>query len=139
MRLMIYLILIGTSIALFAGFLALVSFERSRNARIAGGARNKLDKRVARATFIAQHVDWGAFLKHLLGSAAERTAHDVAHGVLRFVRSAERLLTRFVKYLRARRGMPTEDAQEDQGSVARIFRKVRTAVRRAPRRAPKAK
>ena len=103
---MIYLILIGLSLALFGGFLVLVSFERSRGLRVAGEVRNKLDKKVARATFIAQHVDWGAFLRHLVGSAAERTAHDIAHSILRFVRTTERLLTRFVKYLRERRGMP---------------------------------
>lgn len=134
---MIYLILIGLSIALFGGFLALVSFERARGLRVAGEVRNKLDKKVARATFIAQHVDWGAFLRHLVGSAAERTAHDVAHSVLRFVRTTERLLTRFVKYLRERRGMPVEEASEDQGAFQRTMAKLRVAVRNATHRKQK--
>lgn len=128
---MIYLILIGLSIALFAGFLALVSFERSRGLRVAGEVRNKLDKKVARATFVAQHVDWGAFFRHLVGSAAERTAHDIAHSILRFVRTTERLLTRFVKYLRARRGIPVEEVSEDQGAFQRTMGKFRAAVRNA--------
>ena len=128
---MIYLILIGISLALFGGFLALVSFERSRGLRVAGEARNTLDKKVARATFVAQHVDWGAFFRHLVGSAAERTAHDIAHSILRFVRTTERLLTRFVKYLRERRGMPAEEAGEDSTAFQRALGKVRMAVRSA--------
>lgn len=128
---MMYLILIGLSLALFGGFLALVSFERSRGLRVAGDVRNKLDKKVARATFIAQHVDWGAFIRHLVGSAAERAAHDIAHSILRFVRTTERLLTRFVKYLRERRGMPVEEAGEDSTAFQRALGKVRMAVRSA--------
>ena len=134
---MIYLILIGISLALLGAFLVLVSFERSRGLRVAGELRNTLDKKVARAAFIAQHVDWGAFVRHLVGSAAERTAHDLAHSVLRFVRTAERLLTRFVKYLRERRGMPTEEPGEDQGGFQKVFGKMRTAVRSASKRKQK--
>lgn len=128
---MIYLILIGLSLALFGGFLVLVSFERARGLRVAGEVRNRLDKKVARAAFIAEHVDWGAFLRHLVGSAAERTAHDLAHSVLQFVRTAERLLTRFVRYLRERRGMPAEEAGEDSTVLQRALGKVRHAVRTA--------
>lgn len=117
--------------------MVLVSFERSRGLRVAGEVRNKLDKKVARATFIAQHVDWGAFLRHLVGSAAERTAHDIAHSILRFVRTTERLLTRFVKYLRERRGMPIEEAHEDQNTLQRALGKFRTAVRSATHRKQK--
>lgn len=134
---MIYLILIGLSLALFGGFLVLVSFERSRGLRVAGAVRNRLDKKVARAAFIAQHVDWGAFTKHLVGSAAERTAHDIAHSILRFVRTAERLLTRIVKRLRERRGIPVEDTGEETGTLQRTIRKVRSAVRSAARRKSK--
>ncbi|HWH16488.1 MAG TPA: hypothetical protein VNU25_02820 [Candidatus Paceibacterota bacterium] len=134
---MLYLILIGISLALLGAFLVLVSFERSRGLRVAGEFRNTLDKKVARAAFIAQHVDWGAFVRHLVGSAAERTAHDLAHSVLRFVRTTERLLTRFVKYLRERRGMPVEESHEDQTAFQKAFSKVRTAVRGAATRKPK--
>lgn len=136
---MIYIILIGLSLALFGGFLVLVSLERARGLRVAGALRNKLDKRVARAAFIAQHVDWGAFLRHLVGSAAERTAHDLAHSILRFVRTAERTLTRFVKYLRERRGMPMDETGEESTAFQRALAKVRTAVKSAARRKQKTK
>ncbi len=136
---MIYIILIGLSLALFGGFLVLVSLERARGLRVAGALRNKLDKRVARAAFIAQHVDWGAFLRHLVGSAAERTAHDLAHSILRFVRTAERTLTRFVKYLRERRGMPMDETGEESTAFQRALAKVSTAVKSAARRKQKTK
>lgn len=128
-----YLILIGVSIALLGGFFALVAFERGRGLRVAGAVRNRLDTKVARATFIATHVDWGAFVRHLAGTAFERVLHDVAHGVLRLVRITERMLTRMVKALRERRGMPIGE-DEGEGTVtpfqARVER-VRDALKRA--------
>lgn len=127
---MLYLILIGISLILFGGFLALVSFERSRGLRVAGVVRNKLDKKVARAAFVARHVDWGAFTRHLVGSALERFAHDLAHGILQIVRITERLLTRAVRYLRERRGIPVE-ADGDAHPVQNALLKARTALRNA--------
>lgn len=130
---MIYFILIGISLILFGGFLVLVSFERARGLRIAGVYRNKLDKKVARAVFVAQHVDWGAFTRHLLGTAIERLAHDIAHGTLRIVRTTERTLTRFVKHLRERRGMTVDEtALDDESHPFRTgINKLRYALRSA--------
>lgn len=114
----------------------LVSFERRRGLRVAGVLRNGLDARVARISFIVTHVDWGAFTRHLLGTAFERVLHDTAHVILQIVRSIERVLTREIKNIRERRGIaPLESAEEE--SVLQVgLRKVRTALRSA-RRTPR--
>jgi hypothetical protein len=143
---MLYLILIGISLILFGGFLMLASFERRRGMRIAGVWRNKLDAKVARMAFIASHVDWGAFVKHLVGTALERVLHDAAHVVLRVVRTIERLLTRAVKSLRERRGiLPAEDEREGEETPFQAgVQKMRAALRNAriasrkPRKRPEA-
>lgn len=130
---MIYFILIGLSLMLLGGFLALVGFERSRGMRIMGAVRNRLDRKVARAAFIVRNVDWGAFVKHLAGTATERVLHDAAHSILQFVRVTERMLTRAVKRLRERRGItvtPDEEAEKPHPLRERIER-VRAAVVRA--------
>lgn len=139
---MLYIILIGTSLVLFGGFLMLVSFERKRGLRVAGALRNALDARVGRVSFIVSHVDWGAFTRHLLGTVFERVLHDTAHVVLQVVRTVERVLTKAVKNLRERRDIaPLENAEEE--SVLQVgLRKVRTALRsarRASRKAPQKK
>lgn len=130
---MLYLILIGLSLILLGGFLALTAFERGRGLRVAGVYRNKLDAKVSRAAFIAAHVDWGAFTRHLLGTVLERVLHDVAHFILRIVRTTERLLTRAVKALRERRGItaPLETEAEDQTMIKTGLARVRTALRNA--------
>jgi hypothetical protein len=140
---MIFLILIALSLILLGGFLLLVSFERGRGLRIMGAWRNSLDRKVARAAFIASHVDWGAFVKHLASTATERVLHDTAHLVLRFVRTMERLLTRTVKSLRERRGIPAlEDETEGKANafqagllrVRAALRSARLAARKQPRK-----
>ncbi|MES2668171.1 MAG: hypothetical protein V4644_00555 [Patescibacteria group bacterium] len=130
---MTYLILIAVSFILLGGFLVLVAFERSQGLRVMGGWRNRLDKHVARITFVARHVDWGAFVRHLLGTVLERFLHDAAHAVLRFVRTMERFLTRAVKGLRERRGMPAPegDGEETTGAFSAGMEKVRAALRSA--------
>lgn len=135
---MIFIILIALSLILLGGFLLLVSFERGRGLRIMGAWRNTLDRKVARATFIARHVDWGAFVKHLASTASERVLHDAAHLVLRVVRSVERLLTRAVRSLRERRGVPVEEETEGKANAFQAsLLKVRTALRNARRAARK--
>lgn len=131
---MLYAILIALSLILFGGFFVLVAFERKRGLRVAGMLRNKLDKRVARIAFIVRHVDWGAFVKHLTSSTTERILHDIAHGILRFVRTTERLLTRLVKTLRERRGIPAEEPEEGMSPLAAGLRKMRAALRSSRKR-----
>lgn len=131
---MLYLILIGISLILFGGFITLTAFERTRGLRIAGVYRNKLDAKVSRVAFIATHVDWGAFTRHLLGTFLERVLHDVAHVVLRLVRTTERLLTRTVKALRERRGItvPLEtEGEEKPGILQTGAHRIRTALKSA--------
>lgn len=141
---MIYFSLIGLSLMLLGGFLVLVALEQRHGFRIAGTGRAWLDRKVARASFVAAHVDWGAFLRYLASTAVERVLHDAAHGILRLVRMTERMLTRAVKRLRERRGIlvPLEDAQEGKANPvsARLERiraalyRARDAARREPRK-----
>lgn len=133
---MIYLVLIALSLVLLGGFLLLAVFERRRGSRVAGAWRNQLDRKVAQAAFVLSHVDWGAFLKHLVTTALERALHDVAHFFLRLTRATERFLTRAVKSLRERRGMPASEDSEE-GILAGSVRKVRSAIRSARRAARK--
>lgn len=131
---MTYLIILLVSLVLFIGFLVLTAFEKKRGLRVAGMLRNKLDVRTSRAAFVVSHVDWGAFLKHLLGTVLERVLHDVAHVVLRIVRTMERLLTRTVKALRERRGItaPLETEVEEKPSILQAAaQRVRMALRDA--------
>lgn len=112
----------------------LTAFERKRGLRVAGVYRNKLDAKVSRAAFIATHVDWGAFTRHLLGTVLERVLHDAAHFVLRIVRTTERLLTRTVKGLRERRGItvPLEsEGDEKPGILQESAHRIRVALRSA--------
>lgn len=118
----------------------MVAFERGRGLRIMGDWRNTLDRKVGRAAFIVQHVDWGAFFRHLATTVSERVLHDIAHGVLRLVRSTERLLTRTVRTLRERRGVPVVDDADElspfQASLLRarmVFRNARHAARKTPK------
>ena len=139
---MLHAILFGIALILFGGFLLLVALERKKGVRVAGGMRAALDKKVGRAAFIARHVDWGAFVRHLAGTALERVLHDVAHAVLQFVRASERVLTRAVRRLRERRGLAAEGAQDAEerptSPIARGIEKVRRAWR-SSRRAPRPK
>lgn len=144
---MTYIILIIVSLVLLGGFLLLARFEQKRGLRVAGAYRNRLDAKVSRATFILTHVDWGAFVRHLAGTALERVLHDIAHSILRIVRTAERLLTRAVKGLRERRGIvaPLDtEAEGKENPLKAGIKKIQTALRNAraasrkPRRKPDA-
>ncbi|HEY0948539.1 MAG TPA: hypothetical protein VGE53_03630 [Candidatus Paceibacterota bacterium] len=137
---MIYLIFIGVSALLLGGFFLLIAVERNSGNRVLGSFRAKLDRKVSRTAFIATHVDWGAFARHLAGTALERVLHDIAHTILQMVRATERILTRAVKTLRERRGMPVaeEDSQDAASPLARSLDRVRTALRSA-RKAPRNK
>lgn len=99
---MLLIILVALSLTLFGGFLLLTAFETGRG-RVGGSVRTRLDKHAARVAFIISHVDWSAFVKHLIRASAERIAHDVAHTSLLVIRFLERMLTRLVRALRERR------------------------------------
>ena len=100
---MTYLLLILGSIILFALFLGLTVVEGRTGTRVFGTSRAKLDKKVARISFVIQHVHWSNLLGHALQSFFERIIHDAAHWSLIFVRFIERELTNTVRYLRDRR------------------------------------
>jgi hypothetical protein len=98
-----YLLAIGITFVVFGAFLLLTALEGARGARLFGSARDRFDARVARAFFILEHVNWGAFLSDVVRAGFERALHDTAHGSLLLVRFIERVLTRTVRALRMRR------------------------------------
>ncbi len=99
-----YIALILIPLALLALFLTLVAYEGKVGRRVLlPGRRHQLDIKVARATFVVQHVDWGAFANDVLRTGTERVLHDLAHMTLIVVRAIERQLTTVVRSLRERR------------------------------------
>jgi hypothetical protein len=124
------LILVGLSIFLFGAFLLLTVFEATYG-RMGGSLRTRWDRRVARVTFIVAHIDWGAFVKHMVRSGLDRVAHDSAHASLQAIRFVERLLTRAVRSLRERRlGMVTPDVSRQRVSLRETLRKFRKTFAR---------
>lgn len=133
---MAYLIAIAVSLILFGGFLLITALEGARGARLFGSGRAALDARVARVSFVLQHVDWSAFLAHLTRSGLERLLHDIAHTSLLVVRFLERELTRAVRALRSRREATLPEAGPRPsplaGTVTYLQKTLRSA-RRKPR------
>jgi len=134
---MAYLFAILVSLALFAGFLVLTAYERRRGFRVAGALRARLDTEAARVEFVLAHVDFASFFRAGAIAFAERVAHDIAHGVLRAVRLAEKLLSRAVRALRARRAQKYGAAPAPQpaaeSSIARTVSDIKTHLRRHTR------
>jgi hypothetical protein len=115
---MAYLVFLLVLVLIFAGFLALTAYERARGRRLFAESRASFDARVARAEFVATHVDFAAFVRDTLKNGAERAAHDAAHAVLQAVRWSERQLTRAVRTLRARRAEMAAGAQNGAPQAA---------------------
>ena len=110
-----YIIFNLVSLALLAGFFALLSREAKRGMRMFANGRARIDEAVTRVTFVLSHVDFATFVRDLATSMMHRIAHDVAHFSLLAVRVVERLLTRLVRYLRIRHAneaVPNESARE---------------------------
>ncbi len=100
---MTYLYFILASIVLFSGFLGLTLAEARTGRRVFAQPRRALDKKVAQAMFLIEHVNWSDFLSHFVQSIAARVVHDIAHWSLLLVRFIERRLTAIVRYMRDRR------------------------------------
>ncbi|HVW82908.1 MAG TPA: hypothetical protein VHC68_03125 [Candidatus Paceibacterota bacterium] len=96
------LVFLLAALALVAGFFALTSWETARGGRLFAPARARFDERVARAAFVARHVDWGSYFASESRVLLLRLGHDLAHLSLRFVRFVERVLARTLRSLRAR-------------------------------------
>jgi hypothetical protein len=127
------LILIALSSILFGGFLLLTAIETRTGSRLGEPLRKKLDRHIARLTFIATHIDWSAFIKHVARSTFDRVVHDSAHATLIAVRFMERVLTRTVRSMRERRaGIAATHTQSRQKASLREtlqgFRKTLTRV-----------
>lgn len=131
---MLLIFLVALSLVLFGGFLLVTALEKGRG-RVGEPMRAKLDKKTARVAFIISHVDWSAFIKHLIRASIERIAHDIAHTSLLVIRFLERLLTRLVRALRERRaGIVVTKAPKkglSLGETLRKFRKLKTSKREA--------
>lgn len=129
-----HLALIAVPLALLALSLAFVAYEERSGRRLAlAGRRYVFDRKVERASFIFRHVDWGALLRDLTRSGAERALHDAAHASLIFVRAVERELTSVVRTLRARREpqalASSEDAEPSRVAAATAY--LKKTVRRS--------
>lgn len=127
---MLYIILISTFLALLGAFLILTAFEMKSGTRILSRVRAALDTKAARASFIMRHVDWSAFLRHSVRNSVEYVAHELAHGTLILVRFIERLLTRSVRALRARRAgvaIPTETGERP--TLRETLRRFRRSIK----------
>lgn len=93
--------------------------------------RQKLDKSIARVEFIVEHVDFAAFVREESHRFASIVGHVVAHFSLRIVRSIERLLTRFVRYLRTRHPVdnhPGENTREFVKTLADFKGRLKDAM-----------
>lgn len=102
-----YLAFMALSIVLFASFLFLTRREAEKGARLFASSREALDVRVERLMFVLTHVDFESFVREQIRVIGAHVVHDVAHLSLIVVRSAEKLLSRVVKHLRARHGIET--------------------------------
>ena len=123
---MTYLFLVLGSIILFTGFLGLTIVEARTGHRVLALPRRALDRKVAQAMFIIEHVNWGDFFSHFVQSIAARVVHDIAHWSLLFVRFMERRLTVIVRYLRNRRPnllAPRPSRQSPVDQTVRYLRK----------------
>jgi hypothetical protein len=96
------LIFLLITLALFAAFVALTTWETNRGARLFAGARGAFDTKVERARFVYEHVDVNALVREETKALLLRTGHAIAHFSLQSVRFVERELTRAVRYLRTR-------------------------------------
>jgi len=110
---MLNLALILVSLALFIGFLALTRVESRRGSRYFAGARSSFDSQIDRLSFIADHVDFAAFVRDGLRAASARIVHDIVHVTLIIVRFTERMLTRAVRALREHRIRIHEERSEN--------------------------
>lgn len=121
---MSYLIAVLGSLLLLASFLLFSSLETRYGFRVLSGPRKRFDRQVARVTYVAQHIDWGGFIAHIVKTMAERVAHDLVHTSLLIVRAVERILTRLIRVLRERVASRVSDEPPVEGSqlIATIIR-----------------
>lgn len=97
-----YFVVEVSTLALFAGFVALTQYEQRRGARFLNVIRKGIDRFAARLEFIFTHVDFLAFIRESVRQAFDKIAHDSAHMALQVTRLLEQQLTRAVRYFRAR-------------------------------------
>ncbi|MES2226053.1 MAG: hypothetical protein V4480_04590 [Patescibacteria group bacterium] len=135
---MAYIIAILVPLVALIAFLVLVRAEVHTGRRVLAATRYKLDSRVARAAFILQHVDWGAFTADVTRASLERLAHDLAHGALIAVQALERTLTRVVRTLRTRRGAAALPAQSKAPAAVSRMDAAVTYLKHSVRRSRKA-
>ncbi len=131
---MSYLIAICITFFLLVAFVFLSWFETKQGVRLFSGTRARLDKQVARAVYVARHIDWTAFFAHMVKTTSERVAHDAVHTTLLAVRASERALTRIIRTLRERVAERGDTAPEPEGSplIATIVRFRKTLRKGTP-------
>ncbi len=109
------LIAIIIALILLGSFYTLTWYETSKGFRVFAIARTRLDEVVERILFIWHHVDLAAFIREEIQYLGRQALHDLIHYSLKCVRVLERLLTRLIRYFRARQATleaPREEARE---------------------------
>jgi hypothetical protein len=131
---MSYLIAVLVSLLVLASFLLFSSLETRYGFRVLAGPRRRFDRHVARATYVARHIDWSGFIAHIVKTTAERIAHDIVHTTLLVVRAVERILTRIIRVLRERVASRATDEPPVEGSqlIATIIRFRKSFKRELP-------
>lgn len=130
---MIPLFFILASLALFAGFLALVAVEAKSGKRVFAVGRARLDREIGRVHFIIEHVDLPGFLRDSSRTIVVRATHEFVRGILVAVRFVERLLTRLVRALREHSAVSTAASiaptRETHSLFLRAIRNVKDELR----------
>ncbi len=93
------------SIVLFAGFIALVSYEQRTGRLFLASSRASFDRKIDRGVYVCRHVDILAFLKDTVRSLFGNGLHVVVRMALRVVRFIERRLSNSVHTLHTKFSM----------------------------------
>lgn len=128
---MLYLAIFIVALVLFFGFLALTAYEGKRGSRVFASGRASLDAKVSETTGALKHVDFSAFLWHLVRDVTSRIVHDVAHVSLIVVRWLERFLTRIVRYLRGKTSVATVPTEGNRSAFVETITYFKKTLRRS--------
>jgi len=131
-----YLIFILIPLALLVGLFVLTGYEARQGVRLFAMQRARLDESVERVEFVLTHVDFTAFVRDITRRIAHRVAHDVAHLSLLAVRATERLLTRIVRYLRAKRAVSVPPRGENTREFVQTLSDFKEQLKATPPEIP---
>ena len=128
---MSYFIATSVSFGALLLFVVILVIERKRGKTFFPRTRGRFDTNVARAVYVVNHIDWGAFFGHVLKLSLEKIAHDIVHGVLLMVRTVERSLTRAIRVLRERLAYRSDSSEATDGfELTKTIQRFRKNIKR---------